>query len=206
MKSFLAVAAIASVVAAAPYELISKRALGDHEWTRNKRDSCPGYLTPGEFEFPHYITQISKANPDKAYGPQYNGVFTPNDVASIFSFDVPASRADANCTLEFLFPKQQQLKTSSYTYSGGGSFFFKGYNPGSCPGSQTTWNNQPAPGPFPDFPPIHMEPGFAYTIDVGPCFVGAGTCVAGMTYTNDTHFEFFQDQDECPIGIYTTYQ
>lgn len=29
--------------------------------------------------------------------------------------------------------------------------------------------------------------------------------VAGATYTNDTSFEFFQDYDECPIGIYTTY-
>src|SRR3954463_10750495 len=60
-----------------------------------------------------------------------------------------------------------------------GSFFFTGYTPGSCPGPQTTYNNQPAPGPFPAFPPIHMEPGNAYTIDIGPCFVGAGTCVAG---------------------------
>ncbi|KAK5089168.1 hypothetical protein LTR05_003392 [Lithohypha guttulata] len=205
MKGLITFAALAGVITAAPWQLVNKRELGDHEWTRSKRDGCPGYLTPGQFEFPHYITQVSKANPDKAYGPQYNGVFTPNDVASIFSFDVPASRADANCTLEFLFPKQSQLKTSSYTYSGPGSFFFKGYNPGSCPGPQTTWNNQPQPGPFPDFPPIHMEPGFAYTIDVGPCFVGAGTCVAGMTYTNDTHFEFFQDYDECPIGIYTSY-
>lgn len=66
-------------------------------------------------------------------------------------------------------------------------------------------SNQPAPGPFPAFPPIHMEPGYAYTIDVGPCFVGAGTCVAGLTSTNDTSLSFFQDYDNCPIGIYTTY-
>lgn len=26
-----------------------------------------------------------------------------------------------------------------------------------------------------------------------------------MTYTNDTTFSFFQDSDNCPIGIYTTY-
>lgn len=176
MKSLLAIAAIASTVAAAPWTLIGKRALLPHEWTRNKRDGCPGYLTTDQFEFPHYITQVSAKNPDKSYGVSYNGQFTPNDIGTIFSFDVPASRADANCTLEFLFPKQEQLKTSSYTYSGGGSFFFKGYNPGSCPDAKTTYNNQPKPGPFPDFPPIHMEPGFAYTIDVGPCFVGAGTC------------------------------
>merc|ERR1712000_566096 len=119
-------------------------------------------------------------------GPQFNGVFTPNDIGSIFSFDVPASRADANCTLEFIFPLKSQLKTSNFEYEGGGSFFFTGYNPGSCPGPETTWNNQPAPGPFPPFPPVHMEPGNAYTID--------------------TNFWFFQDQDECPIGIYTAYE
>jgi hypothetical protein len=203
MKSFVAVAALLSTVTAAPWELLSKRALTPRDI--NPRTDCPGYLTPGQFEFPHYITQISKSNPDKAYGPQYFGKFTPNDVSSIFSFDIPASRTDANCTLEFLFPAQKQLKTSSFTYSGGGSFFFTGYNPGSCPDGKTTYNNQPKPGPFPAFPPIHMEPGYAYTIDVGPCFVGAGTCVAGLTSTNDTNFDFFQDYDNCPIGIYTTY-
>lgn len=50
-----------------------------------------------------------------------------------------------------------------------------------------------------------MEPGNAYTIDIGPCFVGAGTCVAGKTATNDTNFWFFQSQAECPIGVYTAY-
>jgi hypothetical protein len=50
-----------------------------------------------------------------------------------------------------------------------------------------------------------VEPGNAYTIDVGPCFVGTGFCVAGMTYTNDTNFNFFQDMNERPIGIYTAY-
>ncbi|EFX03314.1 GPI anchored cell wall protein [Grosmannia clavigera kw1407] len=194
---------LAGIVAAYPGELLSKRALTPRDI--DPRTDCPSYLTEGEFEFPHYITQISKSDPDRAFGPQYFGVFTPNDVGSIFSFDIPASRSDANCTLEFLFPEQSQLKTSSYSISGGGSFFFTGYAPGSCPSDATTWNNQPKPGPFPAFPPVHMEPGHAYVIDIGPCFVGAGSCVAGLTTTNDTSFSFFQDYDECPIGIYTTY-
>lgn len=194
---------LGAVATALPGELISKRALTPQDI--NPRTGCPGYLPAGEFEFPHYITQVSKSEPDRSWGPQYFGVFTPNDVASIFSFDVPASRAGANCTLEFLFPRQEQLVTSSYEYSGGGSFFFTGFNPGSCPGPQTTWNNLPAPGPFPPFPPVHMEPGNAYVIDIGPCWVGAGTCVAGMTSTNDSDFRFFQDFNDCPIGIYTTY-
>lgn len=178
MKTLIALAFLFATGTSAPFELISRRALGDHEWKRGP-DGCPATLTAGQFEFPHYITQISASEPDKAFGPQYNGVFTPNDISSIFSFDIPADRAGYSCTLEFLFPKQEQLVTSSYTYSGGGSFFFTGYNAGDCPGPETTFNNQPALGPYPPFPPIHMEPGYAYVIDIGPCAVSAGTCVAG---------------------------
>lgn len=189
----------------APYELISKRVLAADEWTRDYATGCPTTLTPGEFEYPHYITQISARHPNKAFGPTYGGLFTPNDIATVFSFDIPASRADANCTLEFLFPRREQLRTSSFAYEGAGSFFFTGYAAGSCPGPDTTFANQPALGPYPPFPPIHMEPGHAYTIDVGPCFVAAGSCVAGVTSTNDTHFSYFQDYNDCPIGIYTSY-
>lgn len=175
----LAVLSLFATGFANPFELVSKRPLVRDEWAPSKRTGCPGYLTDGEYEFPHYITQISASQPDKSFGQQYDGKFTPNDISSIFSFDIPASRSDWNCTLEFLFPLQSQLKTSSYEYSGGGSFVFTGYLAGSCPGPQTTYNNQPTPGVFPAFPPVHMEPGYAYTLDIGPCFVSAGTCVAG---------------------------
>ena len=150
MKSIAAIGLLASLASAYPGQVLRKRAL-------DPRDGCPRELEAGQFEFPHYITQISKSQPDKAFGPQYNGAFTPNDISSIFSFDVPAERADANCTLEFIFPANSQLKTSNFDYSGGGSFFFTGYNPGSCPGPETTYNNQPAPGPFPPFPPVHVS-------------------------------------------------
>lgn len=178
MKSIAILPLLVATGLSAPGDLIAKRQLADDEWTRDE-SGCPAYLTEGEFEFPHYITQISASEPDKAFGPQYNGVFTPNDISSIFSFDIPADRTDYTCTLEFLFPLQSQLRTSSYSYSGGGSFFFTGYLAGDCPDAETTYNNQPALGPYPPFPPVHMEPGYAYTIDIGPCFVSAGTCVAG---------------------------
>jgi hypothetical protein len=96
MKSISAIVLLAGFAAAYPGEVLRKRALAP-------REGCPGTLTTGQYEYPHYITQISKSQPDKAFGPQLNGVFTPNDIASIFSFDVPAERADANCTLEFFF-------------------------------------------------------------------------------------------------------
>lgn len=199
----LVTSALVGLAAAHPWNIIAKRELTEKDI--DERTQCPRQLTKGQFISPDYITWVSKKQPNKAFGPKYDGKFTPHDIGSIFSFDVPASRADANCTLEFIFPRKQKLKTSTFTYSGNGTFFFKGYNPGSCPNKTTTWNHQPHKGPFPDFPPLHMEPGHAYTIDVGPCFVGAGSCVAGMTWTNDTNFQFFQDADECPIGIYTSY-
>jgi hypothetical protein len=61
-----------------------------------------------------------------------------------------------------------------------------------CSGPATTYNNQPAPGPYPAFPPVHMEPGFVYTLETGPCFVGAGTCVAGSEYPLCLLFSFLQ--------------
>lgn len=220
---------------AAPFELLSKRPLGPRDWTVSKRTGCPLALTPGEFASPDYITQISASQPDKSYGPQRTGVFTPNDISTIFSFDIPASRADSNCTLEFLFPARNQIRTSNYTYSGAGTFKFTGYEASDCPGPQTTYNDQPALGPYGTFPPVHMEPGYAYVIDVGPCSASAGKCVAGgestilscsarsrmrlgtrdannliVTSTSDTNFSFFQDsgdgtESDCPIGLYTTF-
>ncbi|OTA99163.1 hypothetical protein M426DRAFT_49582, partial [Hypoxylon sp. CI-4A] len=161
------------------------------------------------YDSPSYITYISQSEPDRAFGPQYNSIITPNEISSVFNFDVPASRSDANCTLEFLFPRQDQLRTSGFKYDGPGSFAFTGYLAGSCPGPETTYNNQPTAGVFPPFPPIHMEPGYAYTIDVGPCTFAAGTYALLMliqaTSSNDTTFEFFQNDDDCPIGIYTAY-
>jgi hypothetical protein len=176
------IAVLLATVFAMPFQQISKRALPSFPYNHYKRDGCAAYLTPNEFEFPHYITQISSVNPDRSYGPSYFGNFTPNDISTIFAFDIPASRADANCTLEFLFPARDQLYTSNYTYEGGGTFFFVGYNVGSCPGPATTFNSQPQRGEFPPFPVLHMEPGFAYTIDIGPCFVSAGSCVSGREF------------------------
>lgn len=204
MKSLAILAATLGLTSAyyAP-SIISERELTERDL--DERTGCPRMLQAAEFVNPAYITHVSAKHPNFAFGPQYNGVFTPNDLASIFSFDIPYNRMDANCTLEFIFPLAKQTTQGHYVFNGAGSFFWKGYNPGSCPNATTTWKNQPEKGPFPDFPPIKMTPGHAYTIDVGPCFVAAGTCAAGMTWTNDTNFEFTQDYGSCPIGIYTAF-
>ncbi|KAK8104659.1 uncharacterized protein PG998_011692 [Apiospora kogelbergensis] len=93
-----------------PTYQVRRRPLQDHEWAPSPRAAgCPAYLTAGQYEFPHYITQISASQPDRAFGPSLAGRFTPRDVSSIFAFDIPAGRADANCSLVFLFPRRDQL-------------------------------------------------------------------------------------------------
>lgn len=82
MKGFLALAAVVGIVSAAPYE-VTKRELTEKDI--DARTGCPRTLTAGEYEFPHYITQISKKHPNKAFGPQYDGVFTPNDIRLVQS-------------------------------------------------------------------------------------------------------------------------
>lgn len=73
-------------------------------------EQCPADLT-GDWQFPHLIVPVNKAFPNKAYGTQYNGT-SNSQVSSIFNFDIPAEYANKQCTLEFLFPTQEQLETS----------------------------------------------------------------------------------------------
>lgn len=175
----------------------------ENDMALKQRDSCPMDLQP-DFLFPHLIVPISAKNPNTKYGTVFSPIFTPNDFCTIFNFDVPVSAAGKNCTLEFLFPTQSELQTSSFTIDGPGDFIFTGYAPGSGATLDTTFNNQPAPGPFPPFPPLVLKPGNAYIIDVGPCVIvdNAPTVVSGKTCTSDTYFTYFQDFNPCPIGLY----
>ena len=66
MKSFATLALLASTALAYPGEVLRKGALV--EKGLDPRNGCPLELPAGQFEFPHYITQISKSQPDKAFG------------------------------------------------------------------------------------------------------------------------------------------
>jgi hypothetical protein len=84
--------------------------------------SCPRKLG-NDFEYPHLIIPIDSQNPDRAYGTSYNGT-ARGSVSSIFNFDIPAAKQGKTCKLQFLFPKQSQLETSAFTYTGEGYFKF----------------------------------------------------------------------------------
>lgn len=207
MKSLITLAALLPLISAVP-TTVRRRALHQRDYPISNATSCPRLLPAGNYESPSMIVPISQDNPDKQFSTSPVAVFTANDMSTIFNFEIPPERAGQNCTLEFLFPLPSQLAPgASYLYSGAGTFFFTGYEAGSGPNQNTTFATQPPLGPYPPFPPVHMSPGNAYTIDVGPCV--AGTVVAGLTGTNDTTFVFQPDDGStdgsCPIGVFVAY-
>ena len=62
-------------------------------------------------QFPHLIVPIDEANAEEEFGTKYNGTAS-GSVSSIFNFDIPQSYSGLQCTVEFLFPTQDQLETS----------------------------------------------------------------------------------------------
>jgi len=176
-------------------------ALGGLEQLR--RDACPRDLPPlPGFEFPHLIVPISKAQPDVANPNSFSPSITANDIATVFNFDIVRDNQD--CELGFYFPRLEQLNMSSFSFSGTGTFTTSINQPGT--GAQdgvTTWNNQPAAGPYAEFPKtITMSPGNYYSLWIGACPVGLWS----ITVTSpDTLFQWFQSYASCPIGPYVTY-
>ena len=179
--SSLTLLLLLTIATAAPYEATPRRLHEPDDWTQKHHgDDCPRYLEEGEFEPPHYMTRVSARHPGRVYGRQYVGAFTAGDVSTVFRFDVPASRADADCAVEFLFPHREQITaTSWFSYDGQGTFAFALLD--TCPGPEPTFDDlqlRPSGGGADPFSPIHMEPGHAYRVDIGPCAEAAGKCVA----------------------------
>ena len=192
--SALALCALSTTAAAAAPRatMIARRRLlepGDAAAAHWKQaGDCPRRLEEegeGGFAAPDYMTRVSAREPGRAFGPQYEGAFTPGDLATVYGFRVPAARRGERCALEFLFPRRDQVEATSWLeYRGAGTFVFSlvAAGPGACPGPGTTFDDifsaTTADEPT-AFPPVHMEPGNAYAIDVGPCAPLAGKCVAG---------------------------
>ncbi|KKY25165.1 putative gpi anchored cell wall protein [Phaeomoniella chlamydospora] len=159
--------------------------------------SCPTNLS-GNYQYPHLIVPVSSANPDKEYGTSYNGTITPNDISSIFNFDIPSSYSGETCSLIFLFPEQSQLETSSYSYSGDGKVDFS-----SLSGTATTstdYANQPSVAS--DLGTFTVSPGHSYLISTFSC--PAGQAVSYKLSSSSTNLNYFQDYNPSPIGLYIT--
>lgn len=137
------------------------------------------------------IIPIDSANPKTCYGTQYNGS-AYGTVGSIFNFDIPMSTQGKTCSIQFLFPDQSTLETSSYTYSGDGVFKFAMLNgPASC---STTFASSPKI--VTDYGSFTMSPGNAYDIASIPCPAGKAIGIWLHTTGNGV-LDYFQDYNPC---------
>ncbi|PQE29433.1 gpi anchored cell wall protein [Rutstroemia sp. NJR-2017a WRK4] len=160
--------------------------------------SCPTNLN-GEYQYPHLIVPVSSASPSTAYGTSYNGVVN-STVSSIFNFDIPSSYT-GTCSLIFLFPTQDQLETSSYTFSGNGDVDFAQLS--TIATQSTTYGSVGSVEK--DFGTFTVTPGSSTVISTFAC--PAGETVSydlseGASGTTDLWF--FQDYNPSPLGLYIT--
>lgn len=157
---------------------------------------CPADLN-GAYQYPHLIVPINASSPNTAYGTQYNGTITPK-VSTIFNFDIPASYAGKQCSTVFLFPKLNQLETSSYSFNNQGGFTISILN--GVATESTTYANAPAVlaqiGSVPE-----LKSGSSYTLSHDSCPGGARVSFQ-VTSTGGLDLEFFQDYNPSPLGLY----
>lgn len=158
---------------------------------------CPTNLE-GDYEFPHLIIPVDKSNGDEATGTSYFGEVSSTK-SSLFNFDIPSGDKGKQCSLVFLFPKQEDLETSSFTFSGSGELDFSSLE--SPAEESTTYNNKPAQKE--DLGSQTVSPGNSYSIATFDCPAGE-TVGYEISASGDTSLRFFQDYNPSPIGLYIT--
>jgi hypothetical protein len=156
--------------------------------------ACPADLH-GEYQSPHLIIPVSSAEPNKAYGSSYNA-YTSDVKSTIFNFDLPKSYEGKTCSLFFMLPNHEDLKTSNYTLSGSGTVHFDLLL--STATADTTNTNQPSKAlHLNNFP---LVAGTTYWIADHPC--PGGESVAFEMSASGVDLEYFQDWNPSPIGLY----
>lgn len=154
-----------------------------------KPSICPADLPEG-FEYPHLIIPIDSGSPNTCYGTQYNGS-AGGTLSSIFNFDIPTTAKGKTCKLQFLFPKQTQLTTSSFTYTTPGIFKFAELS--GPPSDRTTFATSPKVAQ--DFGSFTMQPGNAYDIASFAC---PDNKVIGIwMHAMSGVIDYFQDWNPC---------
>lgn len=159
--------------------------------------SCPTNLSGG-YEYPHLIVPVDSANPSKAYGTSYNGKVSAT-VSSIFNFDIKSSDAGKTCSLVFLFPKQADLETSSYTFNGKGGLKITALKAPAT--EQTTYASSPAAVQSTTVESV--APGNSYLVESFACPAGDRIGFE-FSSTGGLELEYFQDYNPSPIGAYIT--
>ncbi|CAI7580775.1 unnamed protein product [Penicillium glandicola] len=160
--------------------------------------ACATTLQSGAYETPHLIVQVDSSSPDTAPGNSLNGTVT-STISSVFNFDIPSSDSGKTCSLVFLFPKLEDLETSSYSFSGDGSIDFAKLS--STVDSSTTSNTIPSVSQ--DFGTITVSPGNSYLVSTFSCPAGEAVSYE-MKNAGSTDLNFFEDWNPSPLGLYIT--
>lgn len=135
---------------------------------------------------------MNSASPDTAYGTQFNGTVN-STVSTIFNFDVSSSQAGKTCNLVFLFPRQADLQTSSFSFSGNGKIDVAQLS--SPASSSTTYNN--APSVMKNLGDITVSPGNNFVISTFACPAGQ-TVAFEMKNAGTTDLNYFEDYNPSP--------
>jgi glucan endo-1,3-beta-D-glucosidase len=142
---------------------------------------------------------VDSANPSVAKGTSYFATISPT-VSSIFNFDIKPEDAGKTCSLVFLFPKQENLETSSFTFNGKGGMKVTSLTAPAT--EQTTYDTVPAAG--------HISNTISNVAPGNEYFVASMACPAGerigveVSSTDGLDLEYFQDYNPSPIGAYIT--
>lgn len=159
--------------------------------TSSTATSCPTDLS-GEFQFPHLIIRVDSAKPDTPHGTGLNGTVNAT-VATTFDFDIPQSFSGKTCSLVFLFPRKEELQTTSFSFSGDGKVVFGKLSSTVSP--STTENNVPSVSQ--GLGTIAISPGHSFLLSTFSC--PAGQAIAfEMKNAGSTDFEFFEDWNPSP--------
>ena len=160
-------------------------------------NSCPTNLN-GQYSAPHLIVPVDSSKPDNAPGTSYNGTISSSKT-TLYNFDIPQSYESKTCSLVFLFPKQEDLETSAFTFSGDGKIDFAKLQ--SPVQESTSYSNMPSVEK--DYGVTTVSPGNSYTISTFSCPAGQ-TVAYEMKNAGSTYLDFFEDYNPSPLGLYIT--
>ncbi|KAB8300131.1 hypothetical protein EYC80_000361 [Monilinia laxa] len=166
--------------------------------TASSSNSCPTNLN-GTYSSPNLIVPISSASPDNSYGTSYDGVVN-STVSTLFNFDIPSSYASKTCSLVFLFPTQDMLETSSYTFSGSGAIDFKQLS--TTVTTSSTYNSIGSTKT--DFRSKTCTPGSWTVVETFACPAGKVISFEMSAGGSNTNLWWFEDYNPSPIGLFIT--
>jgi hypothetical protein len=150
------------------------------------------------------MVPVSKNLPNVKFGSTQTPIMTAGDFCTIFNLELDQRAVGKTCNLVFDFPSHLQT-FSPYIFLGGGHFTFTGYAIGVGATLDSTYKNQPAPGPSPPNPPPQLLPGHSYIVNSAPCGVPPGippVTVSGLLCSSDSDLMFYQSSSTCPIGFF----